>query len=116
MKNDIILAQIDLDLLIKNYQPVKKYSPIPVFPGIKEELTITVNNEIHIGDLVREIYQIDPLIKQVDLLTSYKNNYTFSIYYLNPSKNISDQIVKIVRDRIQLELEKNYKLSIKKKQ
>lgn len=113
LKNNLYLAQVNFDTLIKNYQPNKKYTPIPLFPAIKEDLTFQVKPDTFLGYLMESIKKTDPIINKLQLVDSYKNSYTLRIYYQHPNKNLSDQDVKNVREKILLMLQEKYSIKLK---
>ena len=60
-------------------------------------MTFTITEEISLGKVIKTIEEQSPLITQVSLKDQYKYNYTFTIEYHDPTKNVSGVEVEPIR-------------------
>lgn len=82
------------------------YQPIPKTAFITEDMTFTLQPKVRVGVLATEIEKQSNLITNVELKDVYKNNYTFTITYHDPEKNLSSDDLKLLRREIVATLEK----------
>jgi len=113
LKNKLFIAEIDFDKLVAYFQPVKKYHPIPSFPPVIEDLTLTITTDIKIGLLIEELEKIDPLISHAELLDKYKDAITVRITYQDLQRNLTGDDVKKVREKILSVLNNKFSLHLK---
>lgn len=92
---DLIMAEL---LQAVNTHP--EYRAPATTAKIKEDLTFTVPEKTHIGDVVADIQESNELIVTVRHMDTYKNNVTIRMYYQDPEKNLSDADVASVRKHI----------------
>ncbi len=100
LKNDLFLAEIKLDKLIPLVNETKKYTPISLYPAAVEDLTFTICRGKQIGLFIPAIKSLSQLIVKIELIDKYKESYTFRITYQDPSRNLTDEDVKTVREKI----------------
>ena len=97
--NDIFYAEIDLDeILGKDKKYISKLWP--KYPPQIEDITLSFPEKTKIGDVIQTIKSVNQLINKVELTTIYKENYTFRIWYQDPSKNLTDKEVETIRNKI----------------
>jgi phenylalanyl-tRNA synthetase beta chain len=113
LKNKLFIAEIDFDELVAYFQPVKKYHPIPSFPPVIEDLTLTITTDIKIGLLIEELEKIDPLINHAELLDKYKDAITVRITYQDLQRNLTGDDVKKVREKVLSVLNNKFSLRLK---
>lgn len=96
------LTAIDLEFkkLLKYVKNHPAYQAIPKTSFINEDLTFQINKATAIGKIIKEIEQQSPLITAVKLKDQYKDNYTFSLEYHDPTKNLSNTDVEPIRKGI----------------
>ncbi|MBI4991428.1 hypothetical protein HZB96_05030, partial [Candidatus Gottesmanbacteria bacterium] len=113
IKNDLYIGVLNIELLAKTANPSKKYTPIPQYPPVLEDLTFILPQKSQVGFIIDEIYKTSPLIKTVQILDSFKNNITFRITYQSETKNLSGEDVKKIRQEILQKLENKFKIKLK---
>lgn len=112
LKTGLIGVEIDLATLTQlakkhpNYQPLSKTMPV------REDLTFTLKPTTQIGPVMETIKALDPLITQVELKTIYQQNYTFSIEYHHPQKNLETEELLPLRKSIVDQLKKEYQAKL----
>jgi phenylalanyl-tRNA synthetase beta chain len=110
--NNLIAIDLDFKSLLKHVKTHPTYQPIPKTSFINEDMTFTINDEISLGKVIKLIEEQSPLITQVSLKDQYKNNYTFSIEYHDPTKNVSGVEVEPIRKIVSQEIEKKFKAQL----
>lgn len=94
-----IVVEIDVQNMANSISPNYVYSPISEFPEVVESMTIGSNKKI--GDIQNEIRSISSLIKDIRYTESFKNNHSFKISFASPEKNLTQQEVNEIKEKIQ---------------
>ena len=76
------------------------YPPVPPFPAIIEDLTLTLPERTFIGPVINAIKQSNRLIAEVSLTKIYKQNFTFHLTYQSLTRQLSAKDVQPVRKLI----------------
>ncbi|OGG13345.1 phenylalanine--tRNA ligase subunit beta [Candidatus Gottesmanbacteria bacterium RIFCSPHIGHO2_01_FULL_39_10] len=109
IKKDTFIAYLNIENMVKFYNPNKKYTPIPQYPPIIEDFTLPISPITPIGPIMENIYKLSNLVANVELVSKYHDKITLRITFQDPTKNLTIEEIKILRDKI-LKLSKNYKL------
>ena len=104
LDDNFIDFELDFEQIVKNASLSKKYSPITKYPPIVEDLSISLNENIATQEVIEEIKNTDGLILDVSLIDQFANKRTFHITYQNPSKNLTNQEVSEIREKIKRNL------------
>lgn len=111
------MAEINLDLLYKRANLVKKYKALPKFPAVTRDIAILVNDEILVQEIEEAIRKTGGnIVEQVKLFDVYKGkqipegkkSVAYAIFYRDENKTLTDKEVNKVHDKILRALE--YKL------
>ncbi len=78
----------------------KIYKPIPKYPPIIEDLSIKVGDNVRTGDIIEHIKNQTPLVYEVTLIDEFEDNKTFHIIYLDKTKNLTNEDVAKLREKI----------------
>ncbi len=106
-------AGFNIHQLIKVSKKHPSYQPIPKTATITEELTFTLPEFTQVGNVINSIETSNPFITKVTLVDDpYKHNYTFTIYYHNPNKNITSQDIKPIRKKVVIDVSKKFKAQL----
>ncbi|MBI4067681.1 phenylalanine--tRNA ligase subunit beta [Candidatus Gottesmanbacteria bacterium] len=100
LKKDTYIAYLNVENIIKVYNPLKKFTPIPQYPAIIEDITIQIKSNTQIGLIIDNIYEISNLVKNVELIDRYKNKVTLRISYQDPTKNLTTEDIETIREEI----------------
>jgi phenylalanyl-tRNA synthetase beta chain len=95
---DPIIAEIDMPSLAANISSQYTYRPISEFPEVSESLTIS--SDLPLGDIIEKISVANPLVHRVIYTQSYKNKHTFKIYFVSHEKNLTQNEVNLVKEKI----------------
>ena len=96
---EVYFAEVDLDSILGE-EELYKVSLWPKYPPQIEDITLTFPERTKIGDVVSLIKSVNQLISQIELKDTFKNYYTFRIWYLNPKKTLTDTEVEKIRKEI----------------
>jgi phenylalanyl-tRNA synthetase beta chain len=100
LDTNLIDFELNFALLIKHATLKKEYKPLNKFPPIIEDLSITVDTDVKTDELIANIQSQSNLITNVSLKDSYKDSRTFHINYQDPEKNLTNEEVSRVREKI----------------
>lgn len=100
VKGRVVVFDLDFRELVKYASKAKKYSPIPRYPAIVEDLAFVIPRKTLVGEMFEKIKKVSKLIISVELIDSYKNTRTFRITYQSPKKTLTDKEVEKIRKKI----------------
>lgn len=100
LDENLINFELNFEQLSKHASLVKKYKPIPKYPPVIEDISFVIKEDIPTGTIIEEIKKQSPLIAQVNLLDKYDNARTFHILYQDVEKNLTNDDVAKVREKI----------------
>jgi len=109
----VTIFEINLCQIVKFATDFKKYTPIPKYPPIIEDLAFIFPPKVEVGNVIQLIKKISPIIWNVVLIDFYKNTRTFRITYQSYEKNLSDEEVGKIREKIIKTLAKNWGIKLK---
>lgn len=104
-KEKITFFDLNFNQLVKLADKSKKYKPINKYPAIIEDLSFIVPQKTLVGEMIKIIKMISPLIEKIALLDSFENSRTFRITYQHPKKNLNGKEIEKIRERIIKRLE-----------
>ena len=100
IKERVSALGLNYNLLEKLSVQTKKYQPIPKYPAIVEDISVIAPEKILYQEIVETIKKTSSLISSVDLLSTHENTRTLRIIYLDHSKNLTDQDVAQIRNKV----------------
>jgi phenylalanyl-tRNA synthetase beta chain len=109
----LIDFELNFALVLKSATLKKEYKPLHKFPPIVEDLSIIVNTNIKTEDIIKSIQSQSDLITEVGLKDAYKDSRTFHINYQDPEKNLTNQEVSKIREKIIASLKKAFKALVR---
>lgn len=108
------IAELNLDLLMKNSSMDRKYKALPKFPAVTRDIALLVEDEVLVQDIEDTIKkQGGGILESVKLFDVYKGkqipegkkSIAYSIVYRNSEKTLTDNEVAKVHDKILRSLE-----------
>lgn len=108
-----LVADINIEALLPEVTDIIRYQPIPAFPPIVEDITFIFPPKTHIGPVIDEIYVVDKLIRNVELVAIYEKTRTFRIHFQDPNKSLTSEEVKKIRTDIIKKIESNFSAKVK---
>jgi len=98
LKEKVLFAEIDQNVLEKFHKVLPQYQPLPLFPGSIRDITITMKRSHDLTNLLTTLENIDsPLLKKRELLDIYtgpnvsqnEKNVSFRFTYRDDAKTLS---------------------------
>jgi len=115
IKGKVTALEVNFSQLVKMAKKSKKYQPISKYPPIVEDLSFNFPPKTLTQDVIETIKGIDPIIKDVKLLDSYRESKTFRITYQDPNENLTSKKVKEIKGRIIEKVENKFSASLRGK-
>lgn len=95
-----IFFEINYNDLVQNAKSKKKFLKIPKYPPITEDLTLRINENIKVGNIIDEIKTQSNLIKEINVIDKFEDNITLHIVYQNEKGNLTREEVEKIREKI----------------
>lgn len=108
-----IFFELNFSQLLPKINLNKKYKPIPKYPSVIEDISIVVNESVKTGKIIEEIKKQSSLIIDVSLLDQFENSRTFHIIYQHKEKNLTNEGVSKIREKIIISLKEKFKATLK---
>lgn len=105
LNHDVYIAQFSVEKLVSFFSPVKKYTPIPLYPPAFEDLSISYPSQTKIADIIGTIAKTSTLVKDVKVIDRYQQTTTLRITYQSNEKNLTSDDIQPVRHKILSNLE-----------
>lgn len=109
---DILYYEFDIEALFSNAKEISTYKPTPKFPPQIEDITLVFPEKTLIGNVIDAIKKIDSVLN-VELKDTFKDNYTFRVWYFSPEKTLTDSEVAGIRDTVLNKLKSEFGASQK---
>ena len=114
--NNIIDFELNFEELIKHATLKKTYKPIAKYPPIIEDLAFVISDYIETQSVIEAIINQSPLITDVTLLDQYSDSRTFHVVYQDPNKNLTNEEVAKIREKIISSLKEKFSAKLKGKE
>ena len=119
---NVVYAEIFLDLLNKYISKNIKYKGLSKFQSVPRDIAIVVKEDVLVGDMIKSIEKVDKIIEKVELFDIYrgigidsgKKSVAISILMRDENKTLEEQEITNVMDKILLKLEKEYNAELRK--
>ncbi len=92
---DILLTE-----LVRILKTHPTYQPLPKAEAVTEDLTFSLPQRTPIGTMIEKMHAVHKLITSIEVVDQYKQNFTFSITYLDPEKSLSKDEVEPIRKQL----------------
>lgn len=112
VKNEVFMAEVNLNKLSGLVKYVKNFTPLPLFPPIYEDITVTSNNALKLGILISDIQSAHDLVKNVELKEKFGSSVTLKITFGSLRKNIDSKDLAPAKEKIKKVI-KSHNLQIK---
>lgn len=86
--------------VLASKQQEKIFKPLPKFPPVFEDISFILDPLIKTGDVISLIKKQSTLITRLELLDLYQDTRTFHIVYQDPNKNLTNEEVTKIREKI----------------
>lgn len=113
INSDLFLAVLNFELISQISNPEKHYIPISPYPAVIEDLTLQYPPKTYIQPIISEIYNINKLVKKVEVIGRYQGSTTVRITYHDEKKNLESADVQKVRTQILQALKSKFNSALK---
>jgi len=110
------IAELNADILIKFVEEEVSFRPLPKFPAVLRDISVLINEDIKIGNVIQEIQNVDTdLIEDVDLIDEYfgaedgKQSITLRIRFRAQDRTLSVEDVDGKMNKIQSLIENEFR-------
>jgi len=98
-EQSIFIFEGSLEVLYRHYNPEINYTPVPSYPSIERDISILVNNDEKVGDIIeiiennggdflQEVQFYD--LYQGDNIENGKKSLTYNLIFQNPERTLKD--------------------------
>lgn len=119
----VMLAEINLEKIVKYAKTTKKYSEIPKFPALTRDIAVMVNEEIEVAQIEKIILKVGKkLLESFKLFDVYrdaklgegKKSVAYALTFRIKERTLTDEEVNGVMEQIIGQLEKDLKAELRK--
>lgn len=106
LKKQVAAVELTLPMLVAKANPVVAYKPIPKFPSVDRDLSITVGNELPWGRVDETVRRVGgALVVSVELFDIYdhgdgKKSFGFHVEYRSDEKTLEMKDVDVIQKNI----------------
>lgn len=93
-------AELDWKVLLAASRKTPTYHPLPDTAPVKEDLTLTIPEGTPVGAVLERMKQADPLVTSVTFKDQYQQNWTFTVTYQDPTKQLGREDVVPARQKL----------------
>lgn len=104
--------EFDIEQLFLHYKPYKPFTPPAKFPPQIEDITMLLNQETKIGELIQFAKEQKNVVN-AELVDIFQSAFTFRIYYQDTNKTMTDKEVEKVRERLIKNLSNKFSATLK---
>lgn len=121
-KQNVYLAAVDLDELMKLEGSVEEYIPLPKFPAAPRDMAVVVDESVRVGEMIKEISKNGAqILEKVDLFDLFrgkqigegKKSLAFSMVYRSPERSLEAGEVQKIHNNIAEVLKKKFGAEIR---
>ncbi len=113
LPNNTTYIELDITSLINNYSWKRKILLPSKFPEAYEDLALIIPQETSYQDIEKTIKEQSSLVKKVELLDEYDKTQTFRVTYQTDERNITNEEIKPIREKILNELKNKFTITLK---
>jgi len=123
IKSDVLYAEFDWDLIIKNIQSSTKYVEVNKFPSVRRDLALLLDEDIQFSKLKSIANQTESkLLKSVNLFDVYqgdklpnnKKSYALSFTLEDQENTLTDKQIDAVMDKLIKAFEQKVSAEVRK--
>lgn len=121
-REDVYVAEINLDQLFKNKTGKIKYKEFNKYPNIKKDFAVILDKEIQASEIMKTIKKASgKTLTNIEVFDVYvgknieenKKSIAFSLTFEDSSKTLTDEEVAVLFDKIIKEVEKKYQATLR---
>ena len=120
-KESILVAELNIDLIKKYTNKKYSYKGISKFPAVPRDLAIVMDENILVGDVIKSVEKVSPLIEKVELFDVYqgiglglgKKSIAISIIIRDKNKTLVEEEINAVVSKILEKVKKDYNAELR---
>jgi len=119
---DVFSAEIDLDKLFSSLSPQKKFTPLPLYPGISRDISLVVKEGVLVNE-IREamLEKARPLLCAVKIIDYYQGKQippghiglTLACLYRSSERTLTEEEINSIHAQVLDVLVKNFAVQIR---
>ena len=113
LEKHVIVFSLDFAKVLEHATSTKKYQPLSKYPALVEDLSVVASGHVLTGDIIETIQKQNALIREVTLIDKYKDTRTFHIVYQSYQKNLTNQDIIPIREKVAQALHTKFSATIK---
>ncbi len=107
-EDGLIYYEFPVEKLREVSRDFGKYVPTSKYPPQIEDITFVFPERTKVGEVFTFINKVSKYVNKVALIEIYENSYTFRVWYLDPTKTLTDQEVEKIREKIIKEVKQKF--------
>ena len=120
-KESILVAELNIDLIKKYTGKKVSYKGISKFPAVPRDLALVIDDQILVGDVIKTLEKVSPLIEKVELFDVYqgiglglgKKSIAISIVIRDKNKTLVEEEINGVVSKILEKVKKDYNAELR---
>jgi phenylalanyl-tRNA synthetase beta chain len=113
LSDNVINFEINAKQLIQSATRKKVYAPLSKYPQVIEDIAVIAPSEVVAADIVSLITKQNNLIRDITLIDKYQDSRTYRITYQSYEKNLTNEDIKPIREKIIASLKSELHAKIK---
>ncbi|MBI2031016.1 MAG: phenylalanine--tRNA ligase subunit beta [Candidatus Levybacteria bacterium] len=109
---DGVIFELNFSDILEKTKLERVYKPIPKYPPVVEDITIEISGIAKTGEIINEIKKQSTIIESVELKDMFKNNRTFHIIYQHRERNLTNEEVGKIREKIIEAVQQKFKAKV----
>jgi phenylalanyl-tRNA synthetase beta chain len=105
----LVAVEIPVATFIAAAHSHPRYEPLPKTNAVYEDMTFTLPVHTEVGEVIRTIHKLSPLIRRVEFISQYQENLSFHISYQDLEQQISEETIFALRKEITEAIQKLHK-------
>lgn len=106
---DVLVAQINLERLLSKVNLDKRFTPLPIYPGISRDVSFIIKDDVIVTGIIEAIKaKAQPLIKEVKIADYYKGKQipsgfkglTISCFYRSDERTLTESEINPVHNAV----------------
>lgn len=104
--------ELNFSCLLEYANLKKSYKIPPKYPPIIEDVRVRTDSKTTFDEIVKFIKKQSTVIKNVELLDVYDNKKTYRIYFQDATRNLTNEDIAPIREKLYKSLEKEFNATI----
>ncbi len=122
LRDAVLLAELNLDLLLARRSPQKSFQPLPSFPAIRRDIAMFVPESTTHESVVQTIKQSKPAqLESVELFDVFRGknippnqkSLAYALTYRHPERTLTDEEVNATHEKVVAELRQKLNAAIR---